>query len=298
VVQWRGRATSRNIEDRRAGAGRLGGSGLGGGRFLPMLLIRLVFTKFGIVGVLVLVGGYLGLQALGIEPLRVLEPEPAPSRQAAPGNDERFAFAGVILAETEAVWTDIFAAGGGRYPEPTLVVFRGGVESACGSASSASGPFYCPSDRRIYLDTEFFDELGRRFGASGDFPAAYVIAHEVGHHVQAVLGALDTVHRRQQGLGRAATNALQVRVELQADCYAGVWAHHAERTAGLLDAGDIEEGLRAAAAIGDDRLQRNAGRRVDPDSFTHGSSDQRRTWFQRGYRSGSPGACDTFANGS
>lgn len=290
-MQWRGRATSRNIEDRRASAG-----GFGGGGFLPMLLIRLVFTKFGVVGVLVLVGGYFGLQAIGLDPLRMLEAEPGREREAGSGGDEKFAFAGVILAETETVWDDIFAANGQRYPRPTMVVFRGSVQSACGSATSASGPFYCPSDGRIYLDTEFFDELGRRFGASGDFPAAYVIAHEVGHHVQAVLGTLDAVHRRQQGLGKVAANALQVRVELQADCYAGVWAHHAQRTAGLLDEGDIEEGLNAAAAIGDDRLQRNAGRPVDPESFTHGSSDQRRTWFQRGYRSGRATSCDTLAD--
>ncbi len=297
MVRWRGRAASRNVEDRRAGGGGFGGGGLGG-RFLPMLLIRLVFTRFGAVGVLVLVGGYLGLRAIGLDPLRMLEAEPGRERAAAPDGDEKFAFAGVILAETEAVWDEIFAAAGRRYPRPTMVVFRGGVQSACGSASAASGPFYCPPDGRIYLDTEFFDELDRRFGASGDFPAAYVIAHEVGHHVQAVLGTLDAVHRRQQRSDKVAANALQVRVELQADCYAGVWAHRAERTAGLLDEGDIEEGLNAAAAIGDDRLQRKAGRRVDPESFTHGSSGQRRAWFERGYRSGSPESCDTFANGA
>lgn len=291
MVQWRGRASSRNVEDRRASFG-------GGGGFLPLLLIRLVFTKFGIGGVVVLVGGYFAMQAIGLDPLRLLEPQTASHRQAGPASDDRFAFAGVILAETEAVWTEIFAAAGGLYPKPTLVVFRGAVQSGCGNATSASGPFYCPSDGRIYLDTDFFDELDRRFGASGDFPAAYVIAHEVGHHVQAVLGTLDEVHRRQSGLGPAAANALQVKVELQADCFAGVWANHAERTAGLLDDGDIEEGLRAAAAIGDDRLQRNAGRRVDPESFTHGSSEQRQGWFRRGYRNGSPDACDTFAKGS
>lgn len=291
MVKWRGREASRNVEDRR---GAYAGAG-GGGGSLPMLLLRLVFTRFGIVGVAVVAGGYFALQAVGIDPLLLLEPQGGQPQQQSSKSNDQLTFASVILAETETVWEAVFAASGQRYPAPTLVVFSGQVSSGCGAASSASGPFYCPSDRKVYLDTTFFDELGQRFGAPGDFAAAYVIAHEVGHHVQNLVGTLSAVEKRQAGLGSAAVNALQVKVELRADCYAGLWAHHAERTAGLLDEGDITEGLAAAAAIGDDRLQRNAGRRVDPESFTHGTSKQRQQWFLRGYQTGKTGACDTFA---
>ncbi|EDP64492.1 hypothetical protein BAL199_27081 [alpha proteobacterium BAL199] len=288
MVRWRGRESSQNVEDRRAASG--------GGRSLPMLLLRLVFTRFGIVGVAALAGGYFALQAVGIDPMLLLAPQSEQQqRPQSSASNEQFAFASIILAETETVWEALFAASGGRYPPPTLVVFSGQVHSDCGAASSASGPFYCPADQKIYLDTTFFGELAQRFRAPGDFAAAYVIAHEVGHHVQDLVGTLSDVHQRQAGLGPAAINALQVQVELQADCYAGLWAHHAERTAGLLEEGDIAEGMAAAAAIGDDRLQRNSGRRVDPESFTHGTSQQRQRWFLRGYRSGETGACDTFA---
>ena len=187
----------------------------------------------------------------------------------------------------------MFAQSGERYRAPELTLFSGAVQSACGFASSASGPFYCPSDQRVYLDTSFFDELAR-MGGAGDFAAAYVIGHEVGHHVQTLLGTSDQVRSAQQRANEAGANRLQVAMELQADCFAGVWAYHANQTVRVLEPGDVEEGLAAAQAIGDDRLQRNAGRAVTPDSFTHGSSADRQRWLSTGLRSGDPGACDTF----
>ncbi len=301
MVNWRGRAPSRNVEDRRGSSGGIGGAGfgragMGRGGTLPFFLIRLILNKFGIAGIAILAGGYFLLQAVGLDPMGMVEPPGPQTQQTTSESNEQFAFASVMLAETENVWGQIFEASGERYPQPTLVVFSGQTRSGCGGASSASGPFYCPADRKLYLDTSFFDELAERFGAPGDFASAYVIAHEVGHHVQNLTGTLSEVQQQQRSLGEAEANALQVRVELQADCYAGVWAHYADRTAGLLEEGDIAEGLDAAAAIGDDRLQRNAGRRVDPDSFTHGTSAQRQEWFMNGYRGGNPGDCDTFSN--
>jgi predicted metalloprotease len=185
----------------------------------------------------------------------------------------------------------VFAASGQKYPAPTLVLFEGSVRSGCGGASSASGPFYCPADRKVYLDTSFFDQLSRQFGAPGDFAAAYVIAHEVGHHIQTITGTSQQVTRLQQRAGKTEANALSVRLELQADCYAGVWAANNRN---LLDEGDFAEGVRAAQAIGDDTLQRQMQGRVVPDSFTHGSADQRIRWLKKGFESGDPNACDTF----
>lgn len=286
MVDWRGRRQSDNVEDRRGAAAGAG---------VILLLLRFVLGRFGVGGLLllVLIGG--GLYAVGVNPLALLSGAPSGRQAQAPRNDEESAFVRVILAETEQVWSDIFRNSGADYPEPKLVLFSGSVQSTCGFASSAAGPFYCPGDRKVYLDTSFFEELSRRFGAPGDFAAAYVIAHEVGHHVQTVVGLSDEVRAAQSRAGdQAAANELQVRMELQADCYAGLWAARADRTSGLLEAGDIEEGLRAAAAIGDDTLQRNAGRRVTPESFTHGTSAQRQEWFTRGYRAASVDACDTF----
>jgi predicted metalloprotease len=200
-------------------------------------------------------------------------------------------FVARVLETTERTWSDIFARSGQDYPEPTLVLFSGVGQSGCGTAQSAVGPFYCPADRKIYLDTSFFDELGRRFGAPGDFAAAYVIAHEVGHHVQTVTGISDEVRRMQSRASEREANAAQVRMELQADCYAGLWGHaNAER----LEPGDVEEAMRAAQSIGDDTLQRQSQGRVVPDSFTHGTSEQRMRWFMTGYQSGSVESCDTF----
>lgn len=290
MVRWRGRRGSDNVEDRR-GASAAGGAGL------ILLLLRLVFSRFGIGGVVVLVGGFFALRAVGIDPLALLQGQPATGPSVARGQDDESAqFVRVVLAETETVWTEKFAERGARYAPPILVLFSGQVNSACGMASAASGPFYCPADRKVYLDTSFFSELSARFGAPGDFAAAYVIAHEVGHHVQTLAGVADQVRRAQARADEAERNALQVRMELQADCYAGLWAKGAARMTDFIEQGDIEEGLRAASAIGDDALQRQAGRTVRPESFTHGSSEQRVAWFSRGYESGAVEACDSFPN--
>jgi predicted metalloprotease len=217
------------------------------------------------------------------------------SEQGTPltADDEGSQFVAAILGSTEDVWGEIFARSGGRYEVPELTLFDGAVQSACGFASSAVGPFYCPSDRRVYLDTAFFRDLAR-MGGPGDFAQAYVIGHEIGHHVQNLLGTAAQVRDAQQRGSETSANRLQVAMELQADCFAGVWANHANRSNRVLEPGDVEEGLAAAAAIGDDRLQRNAGRRVTPDSFTHGSSAERQRWLGAGLGSGDPGACDTF----
>lgn len=201
---------------------------------------------------------------------------------------------GVVLADTEQTWEQIFAASGAQYEKPVLVLFSGAVESACGMAQAAVGPFYCPSDRKVYIDLSFYDELKTRFGAPGDFAQAYVVAHEVGHHVQTLLGISQKVHQARAASSTAEANTMSVRLELQADCFAGIWAHHADRSRQLLEAGDIEEGLNAASAIGDDRLQQQSRGYVAPESFTHGSSAQRVTWFKRGFESGEVGSCDTF----
>lgn len=291
MVKWQGRRESDNVEDRR---GSVSSAGLpAAGLIVPLL--RFVVGRFGIGGIALLVVGFLGLQAIGVNPLSLLAPSQQTRQAPSAASNQDFKFAKVILAETEVVWDRIFAETGERYPAPKMVVFTGHVTSACGSASSAAGPFYCPGDRKVYLDTQFFDELADRFGAPGDFGGAYVIAHEVGHHIQTITGISAEVRKQQAAVGNVEQNALQVRMELQADCFAGIWAHEADRTANILDEGDIEEGLQAATAIGDDTLQRNAGRRVTPESFTHGTSDQRRNWFMKGYRSGSVAECDTFA---
>ncbi len=240
----------------------------------------------------------LAVWLLGGDPsqaLRILSsaPQSAPTPQAPPPNDESAAFLSAVLAMTEDVWAEIFASNGATYRPPTLVLFSGVVQSGCGTASSASGPFYCPPDQDMYLDTEFFDQLAR-MGGPGDFAQAYVIGHEVGHHVQNLTGTLDEARRLQQRSSQTEANAIQVRIELQADCYAGVWAHHANRRGQVLEPGDVEEGLAAAAAIGDDSIARSAGRAARPESFTHGTSDQRRRWLMAGLETGDISACDTF----
>jgi len=249
----------------------------------------------GGIGTLLLV---LAVSCLtGTNPLALLqmveENQPAQTQSVptgAPTNDPAAEFVSVVLGDTEETWKRIFASAGRQYQEPVLVLFEGSVRSACGGASAASGPFYCPADQKVYLDLSFFRELDQRFGAPGDFAAAYVIAHEVGHHVQQLLGTNRQVREAQQGNSRAGANALSVQLELQADCYAGVWGHHASRK-NLLEDGDVEEGLRAAAAIGDDRL---TGGRVSPESFTHGTSEQRAHWLRQGLSSGDVNRCDTF----
>jgi hypothetical protein len=239
---------------------------------------------------------------LGVDPSLLFQdgPTPGPSYQEAQTppsatEEELKAFMSVVLADTEDTWHALFEQIDRPYQEPVVVLFSGAVSSACGFANAAVGPFYCPGDRKVYIDLTFFEELGERFGAPGDFAQAYVLAHEVGHHVQTLLGISDQVRSVRASLGEADANALSVRQELQADCFAGIWAHHADRMRQVLEPGDIEEGLAAASAIGDDRLQRQAQGYVVPESFTHGSSQQRMRWFQTGYDEGTLSACDTFS---
>lgn len=256
----------------------------------------------GGIGLLVLVG--VGL-FLGVDPsalMQVVQTQqqsaPAPATGRTKLDDEQSQFVAVVLADTEDTWNEIFRQSGRDYREPTLVLFSGSVRSACGFAQAAMGPFYCPADQKVYIDLSFYSDLQNRFQAPGDFAQAYVIAHEVGHHVQTLLGISAQVQRQKAQLSKAEANQLSVRQELQADCLAGIWAHHADRTRALLEQGDIEEGLNAASAIGDDRLQKQARGYVTPESFTHGSSAQRVNWFKRGYASGDVNACDTFGEAS
>ena len=221
-------------------------------------------------------------------------PESAPAPPAPTGYDQEADFVAVVLGDTEDTWHRIFESRGSRYVPPTLVLFADAVRSACGFNSAAVGPFYCPADRQVYLDLSFFQELSRRFGAPGDFAQAYVIAHEVGHHVQNLLGVSEQVHQMRGRLSQTEHNALSVRQELQADCFAGVWSHHAQRERNLLEEGDVEEGLRAAQAIGDDMIQRKARGQINPESFTHGTSEQRVRWLRRGLRLGRIDECNTF----
>jgi len=275
-MRWRGRPQSTNVEDRR-GFGP-GGLLMGGGIGSALLVL-----------VVLLMGG---------DPTQLLQRGSSPSagRQATePELGGPREFVGVVLKDTEEVWGELFRQRGTTYQEPHLVLFEGQVSSACGLASDAVGPFYCPSDSRVYLDTSFFEDLDRRFGASGDFAQAYVIAHEIGHHVQNLLGLMDRVAELRQRISPEEYNQLSVRLELQADFFAGVWAHHAQRMRQILEAGDVEEALGAAAAIGDDRLQMQSQGKVAPDSFTHGTSQQRVYWFRRGLESGDLSQGDTFA---
>jgi len=285
---------SENVEqDSGRGAG-FGGGGLG-------LLFALVGSRFGLGGIVVL---GLGLMLFGFNPFgggsQMVGQQPQVTQASASqicASNAAYTFSCRVLANTEDTWGRLFQAAGQTYTPPRLHFYSGQGQSGCGEAMSAMGPFYCPSDQRIYLDTEFFDELQNRFHATGDFAQAYVIAHEVGHHVQYLTGIADKVRREQQASDEAGANALQVRMELQADCYAGVWAANAKDAHGqpLLEPGDAEEGLRAANAIGDDTLQRSAGRTPVPDSFTHGTSAERMAWLRRGLQTGDPARCNTFA---
>lgn len=295
-MRWKDGRRSDNIDDLR---GEMGPRAAGAA---PLILLRLLPLLFRTRGgrVLLVIGliGYAGARMLGIDPLAGVGtpvPQGGASRSIPPEEQQLAEFVSVVLADTEDSWRAIFAQSGKRYEEPRLVLFRNGVRSACGTASSAVGPFYCPGDRKVYLDLAFFDDLQQRFGAPGDFAQAYVIAHEVGHHVQTLLGVSAQVQQAGAKLDDAGRNRLSVRQELQADCFAGVWGHTANRERQVLEPGDLEEALVAATAIGDDRLQREAQGRVVPDSFTHGSSEQRERWFRRGFESGDPGVCDTFS---
>jgi len=281
-MKWEGRGESGNVEDRRGAGGGGMRMGLPVGGSVGGVVLLLLFSALTGQNPLDLIGGSTDQGGYS-------EPDP----NAPPATDPQTRFMRVVLKDTEDTWTSIFRSNGSSYQEPTLVLFSGATNTACGLGESAMGPFYCPPDRKVYLDTSFFEELDQRFGAPGDFAQAYVIAHEIGHHVQNLLGVSDRVSKAQQRVSRGEGNALSVRLELQADCYAGVWGHYAAQH-DLLQPGDAEEGLRAAAAIGDDRLQRQTQGRVVPESFTHGSSEQRVSWLKRGLESGQIQSCDTF----
>ncbi len=287
-MRWREGRRSQNVEDHR-GQGGGGGGGMGG-----------FGMKFGLGTIILIAVAYF----LGIDPRLVMgvmggiqgsaPVETAPVQTGAP-TDEGGDFMSVVLADTEDTWGQLFAASGSQYSPPRLRLFEGGTRSGCGSASSDAGPFYCPADQRVYVDLQFFRELSQRFQAPGDFAQAYVIAHEVGHHVQHLIGVADRVRAAQQRSSQEEQNALQVRMELQADCFAGIWAHHAQRSRQILEEGDLEEALAAAAAVGDDLIQKRTQGYVVPESFTHGTAEQRQQWFARGLKSGQVEACDSFS---
>ncbi len=285
-MKWRGRRGSSNIEDRRGGrVSRRAGGGLGIGAIV-LFIASIFFPQY--VPLLQMVGiggGGSGLSGGGYQ-----------TSQPGPGvDDDAREFLGVVLADTEDVWNTIFRENGARYQPPTLVIFSGTTTSPCGPATAASGPFYCPADSKIYIDPAFYQIMDRRLGASGDFAQAYVVAHEVAHHVQNLEGTIPRVHRYRQSVSKLEANKATVRLELQADCYSGVWTNRIQRSKGVLEEGDVREALNAAFAIGDDTLQERQRGHVNPATFTHGTSEQRVNWFYRGLESGDTGVCDTFS---
>ncbi|MES3032699.1 MAG: neutral zinc metallopeptidase [Gemmatimonadota bacterium] len=288
-MKWDDNGPSRDLEDRRGQSGGGGGFRLGGGRmgiggFIVLLVLSVVF-KTDLTGAL---GG--GSPA---ESLPAAGPS-APPAQTTAAEEELVKFMSFVLDDAQNNWTKVFAEGGAQYQRARLVLFRDQVNTGCGGATSASGPFYCPADQKVYIDLNFYDELRRRFGAPGDFAQAYVLAHEIGHHVQNVLGT-ERKMRQLQSRNPGARNELSVRLELQADCYAGIWGRHAQQQ-GRLESGDIEEALGAASAVGDDRISEMQGGSIRPESFTHGSAEQRMQWFRRGFDTGRVESCDTFSN--
>ncbi|SFV55386.1 YpfJ protein, zinc metalloprotease superfamily [hydrothermal vent metagenome] len=287
------RRESDNVEDRRGDLGSSGNISMGTIMMFAPLIKRLLRSKFGLVvlavGLLAYMNGYNPLALLGVGGASYSKPLDKAK------DDKEAAFMKGVLADTEDVWRELLPKYGLRYSEPTMVLYRGQTSSGCGRASSQMGPFYCPADKRVYLDLSFFDELAKRHNAPGDFAQAYVLAHEIGHHIQDIQGTLDKVQRYKQKIrSEKKSNAIQVRVELQADCYSGVWAHHAQKRFNILEEGDIDEALQAASSIGDDVLQKKAQGYVRPDSFTHGSARERVEWFKRGFESGDLRACNTF----
>ena len=287
-----GEGPSGNFED-RTGQGGFGGFGGGGGNLLGCLL-PLVASRFGLVGVLILILGYCALTQLGGGGGGILPSGPTTSAPSAASrlDPNMRDFLTRVLGSTEETWTEIFAKSGQRYTPTRMVAYSGGTQTACGFGQAAAGPFYCPNDQSIYIDPNFFNELSRRFGAPGDFAMAYVIAHEVGHHIQDLEGTLNRAQQLQARASKAEGNAVQVKVELQADCYAGVWAANARDAQGnILEPGDVEEGMRAAEAIGDDTLQRQTQGTIVPESFTHGTAAQRAAALRTGLQSGNPAAC-------
>lgn len=300
-MRWRGRRQSSNVEDRRGQGGGFGRGGRGfpgGMRRIPMPRTR----RGGMGGIGFIIVVLLISWIFGINPLTLLNGVPtgipveqqaqAPTRSGPP-SDEMGQFVAVVLADTEDVWHSIFQRAGERYQEPRLVLFENAVSSACGFAQSAMGPFYCPGDKKVYIDLAFYRELKTRFSAPGDFAQAYVIAHEVGHHVQNLIGVLPRFNQLRRRMSQREQNAMSVRVELQADCFAGIWAHYTQKQ-GLTEAGDIEEALNAASQIGDDTIQRRTQGHIVPESFSHGTSAQRQRWFKRGLQTGQMDQCDTF----
>ena len=292
-MKWEGNRESDNVEDRRSDGGGqgFGGGGLFGGRSIGIGTI-----------VVALVGGWI----FGINPLTILnllsnggaptaQVQQQGPAQRPPADDRMAKFVSTVLADTEDVWKDVFAKGGSTYKEPRLVLFRGATQTACGQGQAAMGPFYCPGDQKVYIDLGFYETLTRKLGAPGDFAQAYVIAHEVGHHVQNLMGISGKMDAMRGRVSKAEYNALSVRLELQADCFAGLWAQKAQTSRQILEKGDIEEAMNAAAKIGDDALQRGSGGAVVPESFTHGTSAQRQRWFDTGFKTGSVKACDTFS---
>jgi predicted metalloprotease len=289
-MRWEGNRESDNVEDYRGSGDGGGGGGFGfGGRSIGIGTIVIALVGGAIFGINPLT--LLGILSGG-EPTQQVQQQPA---QHPPADDRMARFVSTVLADTEDVWTQLFKQGGARYQEPRLALFRGRIATACGQGQSAMGPFYCPADQKVYIDLNFYETLKSRLGAPGDFAQAYVIAHEVGHHVQHQLGITERVHNLRGRAGAAEQNAMSVRLELQADCFAGVWAHHAQNARQVLEQGDVEEAMNAAARIGDDALQRSAGRAVVPESFTHGTSAQRQRWFRTGLQTGSVKTCDTFS---
>ncbi|MGB5165529.1 MAG: neutral zinc metallopeptidase [Woeseiaceae bacterium] len=280
-MRWRGGRRSSNIEDRR---GSRAPSGILGGGIGTIVLI-LVAMYFGVDPTFLIEG----MQSASTSSSSGTQPT-----QEELANDPMADMIAVVIGDTEDVWRDIFAANGQRYVEPTLVMFTGSTRSACGLGQAAMGPFYCPADQKAYIDLGFFDDMRTRFKAPGDFAQAYVIAHEIGHHVQNLLGISGKVHSMKQQVSKVEGNQLSVRLELQADCFAGVWANRADKARNLLESGDVEEAMNAASAIGDDRLQRQSRGTVVPESFTHGTSEQRQRWFRKGLESGNPDSCNTF----
>lgn len=281
-MRWRDGRRSSNVEDRRNV--RLSGKMKGGG--IGILILALIGMYFGIDPRIIL---EQGAQLSGGPTVEQAEYQPTAAE------NELADFVSVVLADTEDTWSAIFSQTAGGYQKPTLVLFSGAVQSACGFAQAATGPFYCPADRKVYIDLSFYQDLRNKLGAPGDFAQAYVIAHEVGHHVQNLLGISDQLHDLRGRVSQTEYNRLMVKLELQADCFAGLWANHADRSRQILESGDIEEALNAASMIGDDRLQQQSRGYVTPDSFTHGTSEQRARWFRWGFQSGRVDSCDTFS---
>ncbi|EIS3738533.1 neutral zinc metallopeptidase [Aeromonas hydrophila] len=279
-MRWQDRRESNNVEDRRQQGGG-GGIPIGGKGRLILLVV-------------VMVAGYYGVDLSPLLSEPTTQSQPQRQEMSQPAKDPLAKFTSVMLASTEDAWGDIFQQSGSRYQAPKLVLYRGSTRTGCGQGQSVMGPFYCPADRTVYIDLSFYQEMRDKLGADGDFAQGYVVAHEVGHHVQNLLGIERKMREQQQGLSRAEQNKLSVKLELQADCFAGVWGHYMQREQ-VLERGDLEEALNAAQAIGDDRLQQQSKGRVIPDSFTHGSSAQRYAWFKRGFDSGKPASCNTFA---